>query len=72
MPEAYGLAGDAELVGDLGLAEATGEQLGGAQPAGLKPLAFLLCRRVAGNGWHGRILPATGSQFHPSAQYPRP
>jgi hypothetical protein len=41
----YGLAGDAELAG------AGSEQLGGAQPAGLQPLAFLLCHRAARNGW---------------------
>ena len=45
-------AGDLELAGDLGLAHAGGEQLGGAQPAGLEPIAFLLCRRAARDGWH--------------------
>jgi hypothetical protein len=29
------------LAGDLGLAHADGEQLSGAQPAGLQPLTFL-------------------------------
>jgi len=46
------LAGDAELAGDLGLADAGGEQLGDAQPTLLEPMALLLCRRAAGDGWH--------------------
>jgi hypothetical protein len=50
------LAGDAELAGDLGLADAGGEQFGGAQPTGLEPFAFLSCRGAAGDGWHGPIL----------------
>jgi hypothetical protein len=33
------------------------QQLAGAQPAGLQPVRFLLCRGVAGKGCHGRILP---------------
>jgi hypothetical protein len=46
------LAGDAEPAGDLGLADADGEQLRGAQPTGLKLFAFVLCRGAAGDGWH--------------------
>jgi hypothetical protein len=57
VPHAYGLGGDAELAGDLGLADTDGKQLAGAQPAGLQPVTFLLCRRAAGKGCHGRILP---------------
>jgi hypothetical protein len=56
MPEADGLAGDPELAGDLGLADTDGEQLGGAQPASLEPIAFLLYRRAARDSWHVRIL----------------
>jgi hypothetical protein len=50
------LAGDAELAGDLGLADTGGEQLGGPQSTQLKPVAFSLCRGAAGNGWHRPIL----------------
>jgi hypothetical protein len=56
MPAAHGLAGDIELAGDLGLADADSEQLGGAQPAGLQPFTFMLCRRAARDGWHAPIL----------------
>jgi hypothetical protein len=35
VPEMDALAGDAELAGDLGLADAGGEQLGGAEPTGV-------------------------------------
>ena len=52
IPEVDALAGDAELAGDLGLADAGGEQLGGTQPTGLASFAFSLCRRTASNGWH--------------------
>jgi hypothetical protein len=71
MPDAHRLAGDPELAGDLGLADADSEQLGGAQPPGLKPLAFLLCRGPAGNGSHGRILPGRMVQLQP-AHPPQP
>jgi hypothetical protein len=43
----HALAGHAELAGDLSLADAGGEQLGGPQPTGLEPLAFLLSRGAA-------------------------
>jgi hypothetical protein len=56
MPAAHGLAGDAELAGDLGLAHAEGEQLGSAQPAGLEPVVFSLCRGAARDGRHAPIL----------------
>jgi hypothetical protein len=56
MPIAGALAGDTELTGDLGLAEAGSEQLGGAQPTGLEALPFCLCRWTAGSGWHPPIL----------------
>ena len=42
------LAGDAELAGDLGLADAGGKQLSGTQPTRLEPFAFLLCCGAAG------------------------
>jgi DnaK suppressor protein len=64
--------GDTELAGDLSLADADGEQLGRAQPAGLEPVAFLSCRRAAGNGWHGRILPGGRRSANSSTQHPRP
>jgi hypothetical protein len=54
VPDAHGLGGDAELAGDLGLAHAGGEQLGRAQPPGLEPVTFSLCRSAARDGWHGR------------------
>jgi hypothetical protein len=56
MPGAHRLAGDAELAGDLGLTDADAEQLAGAQPAGLEPVAFSLRRRTARDGWHARVL----------------
>ena len=51
MPDAHRLGGDAELAGDLDLADAGGEQLGGAQPTGLEPVTFSLCRK----GGEGRL-----------------
>jgi hypothetical protein len=48
VPDAHGLGGDAELAGDLGLADAEGEQFGGAQPPGLEPFTFVLGRGAAG------------------------
>jgi hypothetical protein len=68
MPQAHGLAGDAQLAGDLGLMDAGGEQLGGAEPAGLEPFAFSLCRRAAGDGWHAPIL--TSGQHHSNSAPP--
>jgi hypothetical protein len=56
IPQMHALAGDADLAGDLSLADAGSEQLGGPQPTGLEPLAFLLRRGAASNGWHGPIL----------------
>jgi hypothetical protein len=56
VPEMDALAGDAELAGHLGLTDAGGEQLGGAEPTGLEPFAFSLCRRTASNGWPCLIL----------------
>lgn len=63
----HALARDTELAGDLGLADASGEQLAGPQPTGLEPLAFLLCRGAASKGWHGPILTgrAPGAQLRP-------
>jgi hypothetical protein len=51
-PEMHALARDTEPAGDLGLTDADGEQLRGAQPTRLKLFAFVLCRGAAGNGWH--------------------
>jgi hypothetical protein len=65
MPDADGLGGDAKLAGDLGLADASGKQLGRAQPAGLELVAVLLCRRAARNGWHPRILTHQAAQLQP-------
>ena len=53
MPDAHGLGADAEPAGHLGLADADGEQLGGVQTTHLEPFALWLCRRVAGDSWHG-------------------
>src|SRR5215212_1582118 len=76
MPEAYRLAGDAELAGDLGLTDADGEQLAGSQPAGLEPFTFLVCRRAASDGRHASILTRRAGPLqlghHPSSRHPRP
>jgi hypothetical protein len=69
MPEAHGLAGDAELASDPGLADADGEQLGRAEPAGLEPFAFLLCRRAASDGRRAPIL--THQQDHSNSAITR-
>jgi hypothetical protein len=53
MPVADALAGDLQPAGDLGLAEAGGEQLSSAQLASLAAFTLLLCRSTAGSGWHG-------------------
>jgi hypothetical protein len=69
------LAGDAELAGDLGLVDAGGKQLGGTQPTRLEPLALVLCRRAAGDGWHGLILTGRSGQHQThvlSDQHPEP
>jgi hypothetical protein len=68
VPEMDALAGDAELAGYLGLTDAGGEQLGGAQPTGLEAFAFLLRRGTARDGWHGPIL--TGRARHHQTQTP--
>ena len=60
--------GDAELAGALGLAEAEGEQLGGAQPPSLEPFTFVVGRGAAGKGWHGLILPVGWSSSNSSPQ----
>jgi hypothetical protein len=46
VPDADGLGGDAELAGDLSLADTSGEQLGRAEPVSLEPVACSLCRRA--------------------------
>jgi hypothetical protein len=51
VPDAHGLGGDAELAGDLGLVDTGREQLGRAEPTGLEPVAFSLCRRAARHSW---------------------
>jgi hypothetical protein len=72
MPQAHGLAGDAELAGDLGLANADGEQLGGTQPAGLEPLALSLRRRAARDGWHAPILTRRATPLNSATVKPTP
>ena len=57
---AGGLAGDAELAGDLGRVDASGEQLGGAQPAGLQSLALAVGLGAAGRGRY-RVLPVAAA-----------
>jgi hypothetical protein len=69
---AHGLGRHAELAGDLGLWDACGEQLGGAQLAGLQPVALLLCRRAASDGWHGRILAGREVKLHSATINPTP
>jgi hypothetical protein len=49
--------GGTKPAGDLSLDDASGQQLGGTKPAGLEPLALLVCRRAARDGWHPLILP---------------
>jgi hypothetical protein len=61
VPNVGALAGDAQLVGDLGLGAALGEQLGGLQPAGLKG-GTLLGRVGAAGSRHRRTL----TQHQPS------
>ena len=63
-----GLRGDANLAGDLGLADAEGEQLRSVQRASLEPFTFLVCRG-AGKGWHGLILPVGWSSSNSSPHY---
>jgi hypothetical protein len=53
VPDADSLGRNLELAGDLGLADASGEQLGRLQPAGLELLTVSLGRRAARDGWHG-------------------
>jgi hypothetical protein len=53
MPNTDRLGRDLELAGDLGLVDAGGEQLGGAQPASLQAVTSSLCRRAARDSWHG-------------------
>jgi hypothetical protein len=83
MPQAHRLAGDAEPAGDLGLADAGSEQLGGAQPTGLQSFTFTSCRRAARDGWHARSSPAqqrgsnllrvsSGALHHPDHACHRP
>jgi hypothetical protein len=74
MPDTNGLGGNTELTGDFGLADAGGEQLGRLEPAGLKPLAFSLCRGAARDSWHAGILPgqAARRQLSPTALNPTP
>jgi hypothetical protein len=62
IPQMHALAGNAELTGDLGLADTGGEQLPSTQPACLEAFAFMLCRRAAGDSWHSPILTRTARQ----------
>ena len=61
MPDMGALAGDAELVGDLGLGVGLGEQLGCLEPSGLQG-GTLLGRIGAAGGWHRRTL----THHHPA------
>jgi hypothetical protein len=67
MPDTHGLGRDAEPAGNLSLADAEGEQLGGCAPPSLEPFTFVLGRGAAGKGWHGPILPGrvVQLQFQP-------
>jgi hypothetical protein len=71
MPDADGLSRDLKLAGNLDLADAGGEQLGRAEPAGLEPVAFSLRRRAARDCEHPRILarPAASLQL---GRHPQP
>jgi hypothetical protein len=70
MPDTHGLGRDLELAGDLGLADAGGEQLGGAQPASLQ--AITLCRRAARDGWHAGDPHPPGSPATTPSRTPQP
>jgi hypothetical protein len=59
------LARDAELVGDLGLSAALGEQLGRLQPSGLKGGTLLGRVRAAGRR-HRRTSHATSPAVNPT------
>jgi hypothetical protein len=66
VPDMRALAGHAELVGDLGLGAALGEQLGRAQPSGLKGCALILGAGAA-VGRHRRTL-----THHQPSRQPNP
>jgi hypothetical protein len=70
VPDAHGLRRHLELAGNLGLADAGGEQLGRAEPAALESVAFSLCRRAARNSWHAPDPYLVGVQLQPPATTP--
>jgi hypothetical protein len=76
MPGAGGLAGDAELAGDLGGVDSSSKQLGGAQPAGLQLLAFTVGLGAAGAVAIGCSCGSDGqaptARLHPVNPIPKP
>jgi hypothetical protein len=66
VPDVRALAGHTELLGDLGLGAALGEQLGRLEPSGLKS-STLLGRVEAALGGHRRTL-----THHPPSRQPNP
>jgi hypothetical protein len=66
MPDMGALAGDAQLLGDVGLGVALGEQLGRLEPSALKG-GPLLGRAGAAGGRHRRTLTQ-----HPPSRQPNP
>ena len=78
VPDAHGLGRDLELAGDLGFVDAGGEQLGRAQPAGLEPVTFCLCRGAARDSWHAPDPHPAGAELQPgltltsSTRHPTP
>jgi hypothetical protein len=78
VPDAHRLGGDAELAGNLGLADASGEQLSGSEPTGLESVTLSLCRSAARDSRHVPILacrqPRSNSTLAltPSTRHPGP
>ena len=62
-PDADRLGRDAKLADDLGLTHTGAEQLGRAQPPGLEPVTFSLCRRAARDRRHPPILARRAAGF---------
>jgi hypothetical protein len=67
VPAAGGLAGDAEPAGDLGRVDTSGEQLAGAQPAGLQLLALAVGLGAAGGRLASGAPVAAAVEFRPHA-----
>jgi hypothetical protein len=71
VPDAHRLGRYLEPAGDLGLADASGEQIGRTEPTSLEPVTFSLCRRAARDGWHALDPRLAGSRA-PTRPDPHP